>query len=154
VLSNAAGVLTVDRAGLVNGAASISWFPIPQRITYFADTEQSPGVYKFFQRVYFGFGRVRGGLLFRTRFRRRGATTQSAWQTTYYPNTQTQGPLTSAMGLAENVEFEAMLMVPTAETQGTGVEVSIDIQQAATFAVLDALTLTYQPRSGTLGGRS
>jgi hypothetical protein len=154
VMSVGSGTLVVDRAGLVAGAALIAYWPIKQTITYAATTSGAPAVSKFFARAYFGFERLRGGLLFRTRCRTRGVATPSAWATTYYPDTEVAATLPTSIGLTTDREFECMQDIPTEQAQGTGVEVTIELNQACTVSAIDNLTLTFKPLGEDVGGRS
>lgn len=154
VLSVSGLTFTVDRAGVAAVTIFEVLFPITGTIRYAASTQGAPAIYKRFQRAYFGFQQLRGGLLFTDAYRIRGELTASAALTEYFPDTSTITTLPNAIGTTGDREFECMRDIPTAQTQGTGLEVTVTMQQAGMFYAIDALTVSYEPASQLLGGRS
>jgi hypothetical protein len=145
--------LTMDRSGMAAGTFDVL-MPIPGSIKYSASTQGAPAIYKRFQRAYFGFQQLRGGLLFTDSYRIRGIVAGSSALTEYFPDTSAITTLPNAIGTTGDREFEAMRDIPTAQTQGTGLEVTLTMQQAGMFYAIDALSVSYEPASSQLGGRS
>lgn len=154
VMSVSGGTYTLDRSGITIGTAAVSYWPVKQTITYAADTEALPQIDKFFVQSYFGFQNLRGGNQFEQRFRVRGETTSSDWVINQYPTDGTTTPLTSAIGLTTDQEFEDSLDIPTDQTRGGGLQVTMKLNQACVHSALDSLVLTYDNRSNRIGGRS
>jgi hypothetical protein len=157
VLAVVPGVsFTVDRSGLTAGACTISYLPIKQTLTYAATTEGTPAIEKYFQDFCFGFQNIRGGLLFRWRCRSRGDTTPSAWETEYYPLLDSQGisTLPTSNGLSADREFENARDFPTDQTRCTGLQVTVELNQAAVYSALDSAIIRWEPRSERVGGGS
>jgi hypothetical protein len=155
VLSVVPGVsFTVDRAGLVAGACAISYYPIKQTLTYAATTEGTPAEEKYFTELCLGFQNIRGGLSFRHRCRTRGDATPSSWATEFYPNPEAIATLPTCNGLSADREFETGRDFPTTETRGTGIEVTIELNQACVYSALDAMTVRGDARSTRVGAGS
>lgn len=149
------GTAVVERAGILAGfPVLLGYYPIKQTIAYAATTTGAPAVAKWFKRAYFGFEKLRGGLFFRDRYRIRGAATPSAWLTEQYPTSEVQGTLQTAIGLTTDREFEAMRDVPTDESRATGLEVTLELNQACVYSAIDSMTLVYEPTGTDVGGRS
>jgi hypothetical protein len=144
--------LTLDRAGLVAGVFDVL-FPMRGTITYAATTQGAPAIYKRFQRAYFGFQHLRGALSFTDAYRIRGVVTGSTPVTEYLPN-GTIATLPTAIGYTGDREFECMRDIPRDQTQGTGLETTLVMQQAGASYAIDALSVSYNPASTQLGGRS
>lgn len=152
VMAASEGDLTLDRAGLTPGAVA-AYFPPTATITYAATTMGAPATSKAFAKAYFGFQAMRGGLTFSDSYRVRGKTDVETL-VEYFPETETPGTLDHAIGLDADREFECMRDVPTNQTLGTGLEVTLSIAQAAMYFAIDALTVTYEVDGDTIGGRS
>jgi len=148
------GTLVLDRTGITTGNATIEYYPIEKLITYASTTEGTPAIEKYFRRAYFGFQRLRGGTYFETRYRARDKAAPSTYIVNQYPTQASATPLTSAIGLTANREFEQARDIHTGQTRATGVAVTFRHSQAATYLAIDSMSLREDDRSDRSGGRT